>query len=34
MSGKNTNIYFYTFGSKINGFERKKLGKNEKIPKS
>ena len=27
-------IYFFTFGSKINEFERKKLGKNEKIAKT
>jgi hypothetical protein len=34
MSGKNTHIYFSTFGSKINEFERKKLEKKEKIPKT
>ena len=30
----NTVCIFSTFGSKINEFERKKLEKNEKIPKS
>jgi hypothetical protein len=31
LSGKNTHT---TFGSKINKFERKKLEKKEKIPKT
>jgi hypothetical protein len=30
MSGKNTHIYFSTFGSKINEFERKKLEKKQR----
>ena len=33
LSGKNTQIFFSTFGSKINKFGRKKSEKNEKIPK-
>ena len=34
MSGKNTHIFFSTFGSKINEFERKKSEKIKKIPKT
>jgi hypothetical protein len=35
MSGKkHPYIFFSTFCSKINELERKKLGKNEKIPKT
>ena len=31
---KHPYIFFFTFGSKINEFERKKSEKNEKIPKT
>ena len=31
---KHPYVFFFTFGSKINEFERKKSEKNEKIPKS
>jgi hypothetical protein len=34
MSGKTPIYIFSTFGSKINKFGRKKLEKNEKIPKT
>jgi hypothetical protein len=34
MSGKTPIYNFSTFGSKMNEFERKKLEKNKKIPKT